>query len=94
MTLREKLEEYESGLIIADGFDDAFIGIGRQGCNEPIAVYDRNRCIYILMGQGMDEEEAEEYFEFNVQGAWVGKQTPIFVDTNLNTQFETENNYR
>lgn len=84
MTLHEKLEEYksESGPILADGFEDAFIGMGWQGGNEPVAVYDRNRCIYILMGQGMDEEEAEEYFGFNVQGAWVGPQTPIFVDTN------------
>jgi hypothetical protein len=28
---------------------------------------------------GMHEEEAEEYFEFNVAGAWVGHGTPVFV---------------
>ena len=28
----------------------------------------------------MPYEEAVEYFEFNVAGAWVGEQTPIFVD--------------
>jgi hypothetical protein len=28
---------------------------------------------------GMDEDEAEEYFEFNVTGAWVGHGTPVFV---------------
>jgi hypothetical protein len=27
----------------------------------------------------MSEDEAEEYFEFNVTGAWVGHGTPIFV---------------
>jgi hypothetical protein len=27
------------------------------------------------------EEEAMEFFEFNVVGAWVGEHTPIFVDT-------------
>lgn len=27
----------------------------------------------------MSEEEAEEFFEFNTQGAWVGKRTPVFL---------------
>jgi hypothetical protein len=27
----------------------------------------------------MTEDEAEEYFEFNVIGAWVGHGTPVFV---------------
>jgi hypothetical protein len=28
----------------------------------------------------MPPEEAEEYFEFNVGGAWIGENTPIFMD--------------
>jgi hypothetical protein len=28
----------------------------------------------------MTEEEAEEYFEFNTAGAWIGSQTPIFME--------------
>jgi hypothetical protein len=27
----------------------------------------------------MTNEEAEEYFEFNVQGAWMGETTPAFI---------------
>jgi hypothetical protein len=27
----------------------------------------------------MTEEDAEEYFEFNVQGAYVGPFTPLFL---------------
>ena len=27
----------------------------------------------------MTEEEAVEYFQFNVQGAYVGESTPIFI---------------
>jgi len=82
MTLHEKLEEYksESGPILADGFEDAFIGMGWQGGNEPCAVYDREKCIEILVEQGMEHDDAVEYFEFNVAGAYVGKQTPIFLE--------------
>jgi hypothetical protein len=28
---------------------------------------------------GMTPEEAQEYFEFNIQGAYVGESTPIYV---------------
>jgi hypothetical protein len=68
-------------LLLADGFDAAFIGTGER-CGQPtIAVYDREKCIEVLEKRdGMTQEEANEFFEFNVVGAWVGEQTPIFVD--------------
>jgi hypothetical protein len=66
-------------MLKADGFDEAIIGIGSR-CGQPdIIVYDVNKCIKILMDQGMTDEEAMEFFEFNVVGAWVGEETPIFV---------------
>jgi hypothetical protein len=37
--------------------------------------------IEILMDQGMDHDEAIEYYEFNIVGAYVGEQTPLFVNT-------------
>ena len=27
---------------------------------------------------------AYEYFEFNILGAWMGENTPVFITTNLN----------
>ena len=74
------LEDYlgDENVLLADGFEDAFVGIGRQFGN-PIAVYDREKCIEILM-EDMSGEEAEEYFSFNVEGAYVGEQTPIFLE--------------
>ncbi len=66
-------------MLKADGFDDAIIGIGSR-CGKPdIIVYDVNKCIKILINQNMTEEEARDYFDFNVVGAWVGEETPIFV---------------
>jgi hypothetical protein len=80
-TLKEKVEdmlgEYEN-VLLADGFDDAFVGIGRQ-FGKPFAIYERSKCIDILK-KDMSEEESEEYFQFNVEGAWVGKNTPIFLE--------------
>ena len=57
------------------------IGVGQQ-FNKALAVYDRQKCIEILMERdGMSDEEAVEYFEYNVTGAWVGEYTPIFLET-------------
>ncbi len=44
----------------------------------PVALYDRKKCIEILEKQGMTKEEAYEYFDYNVIGAWMGKSTPAF----------------
>ena len=72
--------EVAEGALLADGFEDALIGYGYQ-FNYPIAVYSRKRCINILMDDGIIEyEEATEYFDFNVAGAYVGESTPVFLD--------------
>ena len=66
-------------IMLADGFEEAFVGIGQQ-FTHTFAVYDHGRCVQILMERdGMTEEEAEEFMEFNVTGAWVGKGTPVFL---------------
>jgi hypothetical protein len=67
-------------VLFAEGFDDALIGTGRRINGSLIAVYDREKCIDIL-SRDMSPEEAEEYFSFNVEGAWVGEGTPIFIQT-------------
>jgi len=67
-------------VLLADGFENAFIGLATQFTKEPVALYDRDLCIRVLVERdGMSVEEAEEYFEFNVEGAWVGEQTPMFL---------------
>lgn len=58
----------------ADGFDDAIIGL-EQMSNR--LIYSYTKCIDILC-QEMGEEEAVEYFEYNVVNAYVGEKTPIW----------------
>jgi hypothetical protein len=68
-----------SEALYADGFEDAIIGVGRQ-FNTEIVIYDEDKCLSILMERdGMTEEEAIEFFEFNVVGAYVGGGTPVYV---------------
>jgi len=76
--LEKILEQHEDEeILIADGFDDAVIGIEE---NSMRLIYSVEKCINILMEQGMDMTEAVEYFDFNVSGAYVGEKTPIWCD--------------
>ena len=76
MTLLEKiLDEYpEEGFLKADGLDDALIGIWSEGR----LVYSVDKVIEILM-KDMTEQEAIEFYEFNIECAYVGERTPIFI---------------
>lgn len=67
--------------LLADGFEDAFIGFTILPDGDiPLAVYDRAKCIEILMTRdGMTLEDADEYFDFNVSGAYMGPGTPLFI---------------
>ena len=76
MTLLEKiLDDYpEEGFVKADGFDDAIIGVWSEGR----LVYSVDKVIEILM-KDMTEQEAIEFYEFNIECAYVGERTPIFI---------------
>jgi len=73
---REDLD-YE-GLLFADGFDEAIIGVAERIGMEPVVAYDTNKIIEILSRE-MTEDEAVEFFEFNILGAYMGERTPVFV---------------
>ena len=79
--LSEWVADNAEEILLADGFEEAFMGLAsRFGFEQPVAAYDYEKCIDILVTRdGMDLEEAEEYFDFNVIGAWVGELTPIFI---------------
>lgn len=65
--------------LLADGFEKAFVGMAVYEGQE-VAVYDIAKCTNVLMKRDkMTLEEAQEYLEFNVTTAWVGKGTPIFI---------------
>lgn len=79
MDRRDVLAEANEEMLFCDGFDEALIGVVERFGQNPLALYDRDKCIDILMKQGIkDRDEAEEYFCFNTIGAWVGENTPCF----------------
>lgn len=75
----EALNEENPDAIFFDGLDDCILGIGAAQYQPPVVVYSTQKIIDNLMGQGMSEEEAEEYFSFNIMGAYLGEHTPIIL---------------
>jgi len=69
--------EMTDNALLADGFSEALIGMGNRFAYD-VAVYDYAKCIEILARE-MSHEDAVEYFEFNVIGAYMGEHTPVFV---------------
>ena len=67
-------------LVTCPEFSHAFVGIVmRFGQDTPIACYDYDKVIAGYIADGMTADEADEYFEYNVLGAWVGGGTPCFI---------------
>ena len=83
-TPREQIDQFadenEVELLTADGFDDAIIGIGRQ-FNKHVVVYDTDVVIQTLITRdNMTLDDAMEFFEYNIVGAYVGENTPMFME--------------
>ena len=66
-------------ILTAEGFDDAIVGLARR-CSMVTVAYDVNKMIQIMVDGGMAPEEAREFFEFNVVDAWVGENTPVYIE--------------
>jgi hypothetical protein len=68
----------EDEFLIADGFDDAVIGVDYGSSR---LIYSCKKCLEILVEQEeMTPEDAIEYFQYNVAGAYVGEKTPIWCE--------------
>jgi hypothetical protein len=69
------LQYPEEEFTIATGFDQAIIGVDEVSMR---IIYSMAKCVDILIAEGMTEEDAEDYFDYNVAGAYVGERTPIW----------------
>ena len=69
-------------MVTADGFGTAFVAVGFRYNGNDIAVYDYDLCIKVLIDRDeMSLQEAHEYMDYNVVGAYVGEETPLFIRT-------------
>jgi hypothetical protein len=78
--MKEQIELINPEALMCDGFDDAIIGIAERINLNPVVTYDVEKMLSILIDKyDMSYDEAEEYYHFNILGAWLGENTPIYV---------------
>ena len=77
--LEKILEQFpDEEILKADGFDDCIIGYD-YGIGDIRLIYSVKKILNSLVKKDyMTDEEAIEYFEFNMRGAYVGEKTPIW----------------
>jgi hypothetical protein len=76
-----ELNDSEINYLKADGFDDCFVGVGQSFGLQDRLIYDKNKMLEKMKKDGMTEEEAWEYFEYNILGAYISDNMPIFLST-------------
>jgi len=77
----EQLLTENEDAVQAEGFESCLVGICYQFGRLPIACYDYDACIRLLVERDkMTHDGAIEFFDFNVIGASVGPSTPAFVN--------------
>ena len=62
-----------------DGFDSAIFGIAIRPCHNTVVAYDFNLMVKQCEKDGMSYDEAIEYIDFNIVGAYMGEGTPIII---------------
>lgn len=74
-----------------EDYDPCVVGVARR-FNVTTLCYGIEKILAMHMAQGMTRREAEEYFEFNTAGAWLGEETPVFIAFNEDLDFSGELN--
>lgn len=77
--LKEIIAEYNPEALFADGHDHAIMGYSTDGR----VIYSVDMIIEGLVEiDKMSWEEASEHFSFNIESAYVGEYTPIYMREN------------
>ena len=95
--IKDTIAEYNPEAILWDDIDGGIVGIGCQHGGNYVVVYDRDKSIdclavnfyyaenneYTNNNITWDQayEDAIEWFEYNIECAYVGKNTPIIMQT-------------
>ena len=81
LNIREELAEIwdENLLFMSEPeYDDAIIGVMERAGGSPVIAYDTQKILDILE-LSMPMEDAQEYFDYNILGAYMGDRTPVYI---------------
>jgi len=80
MTFRERISEINpEALLLPENYDNALMGYINQWNAPTVAAYSSEKIVRVLQQDGLSYEDAYEYYEFNIAGAYLGENTPLFL---------------
>jgi len=79
--LRAELAEINPDMVILEGLDDAVIGVVERCGTDAVLLYSVEAILQVLQDRdGMDPDDAREFFDFNIGGLYAGEGTPFFLE--------------
>ena len=75
---REEVEELAEGAILLNGFDECIVGVVEEFGNGIRILYSRDKILENLKEE-MTEEEANEFYYYNIVGGYFGERNPLFL---------------
>jgi hypothetical protein len=81
LNIREELSEEwgQAFLFMSEpDYDEAIIGVMERAGGESVIAYDTQKILAVLE-RSMSAEEAQEFFEYNILGAYMGDRTPVYI---------------
>jgi len=78
---KQLIEEYDlPELLFMDDYDDCIVGVVESFGGKQAVCYDFEAVIHALrVREKMSEEDALEWWGYNMIGAYVGDHTPVFI---------------
>ena len=74
--LKQTIGEHNPEAMFADGYDNAIMGYS----SDMRVIYSADQIVETLVERdGMTPDEAIEFFNFNIECAYVGEYTPIYM---------------
>jgi len=74
------LEDLPDGVVLLHGLEKAVVGITEEFCGIFRIMYSRSKIMEILQNRDeMTEDEAYEFYTYNILGMHVCEQNPIFL---------------
>jgi len=77
MNINDIDPDFIEGAVKLTDLDEAIIGVAEEFTGNRI-VYSKNKVLEILQ-RDMSEEEAIEYYYYNILGLYAGEQNPVFL---------------
>lgn len=76
------IDSFCEGAVLLTGLEDAIVGIVEDFGNGPRILYSKSKILQILQERDlMTEQEAEEFYDYNILGLYAGEQNPVFLIT-------------